>query len=153
MTNEAPRTEYLVLSRGKWDADKSPADIQPVIDQFYAWIERHVADGNMKRGQRLGSAAKLVSRDFVTDGPYTEAKEVIGGYWFILAGSLDEAAKLAAGNPCLQCGLSYEIRPIDPVLASAFNETCETPTRKGAGGERRAVRRAEKGRRPGKTVS
>ena len=62
----------------------------------------------MKTGQRLGS--KTVSRKkVVTDEPYSgEAKEVIGGYWFIVAGSLEEAARIAAGNPCLNCGLFYE---------------------------------------------
>lgn len=59
--------------------------------------------------------------------PFGEAKEVIGGYWFIVAGSLDEAAQIAAGNPCLNCGLFYEIRPIDPERASASAVTTETP--------------------------
>jgi len=62
----------------------------------------------------------------VTDGPFGETKEVIGGYWFILAGSLEEAAKIAAGNPCLAAGLFYEIRPIDPAPASAYTVTTET---------------------------
>jgi hypothetical protein len=64
----------------------------------------------------------------VTDGPFGEAKEAIGGYWFILAQSLEEAAEIAAQNPCLKCGLFYEIRPIDPERASAFNVTNETPS-------------------------
>jgi hypothetical protein len=45
-----------------------------------------------------------------------------------VAGSLDEAAEIAAGNPCLKCGLFYEIRPIDPEQASAFTVTTETPS-------------------------
>jgi hypothetical protein len=56
---------------------------------------------------------------------------VIGGYWFILAGSLEEAAEIAAGNPCLACGLVYEIRPIESVRASAFAVTTETPNESG----------------------
>lgn len=82
----------------------------------------------MKPGQRLASEGKTVSRDpVVTDGPFGETKEVIGGYWFILANSLDEAAILAAENPCMKCGLYYEVRPIDPEKATAFTKTCETP--------------------------
>jgi hypothetical protein len=54
---------------------------------------------------------------------------VIGGYWFILAHDLAEAAQIAAGNPCLACGLSYEIRPIETKRASAYNLTNETPGR------------------------
>ena len=82
----------------------------------------------MKTGQRLASEGKTVSRKtVVTDGPFGETKEVIGGYWFIVAGSLEEAAEIAAGNPCLKCGLFYEIRPIDPERATAFTVTTETP--------------------------
>ena len=63
----------------------------------------------------------------VTDGPFSKGKEVISGYWFIVAGSLDEAAQMAAPNPCLAYGLSYETRPIESIRASAFNLTAETP--------------------------
>lgn len=81
----------------------------------------------MKAGQRLAREGKIVSKTKVTDGPFAETKEVIGGYWFILAESLDEAAEIAAGNPCLACGLVFEIRPIESVRASAFAVTTETP--------------------------
>ena len=121
-------SEYLVISRGQWDKDISPQEIQAAIDQFYVWLGRLVDEGKMKTGQRLAPEGKTVSRKNVaTDGPYGEAKEVIGGYWFIVAGSLEEAAQIAAGNPCLKCGLFYEIRPIDPERARAFTVTTETP--------------------------
>lgn len=63
----------------------------------------------------------------VIDGPFAEAKEVIGGYWFVVAGSLQEAAAVAAENPCLACGLSYEVRPIELERASDYRESNETP--------------------------
>jgi len=119
--------EYLVISRGQWDKDLSREEIQSAIDKFYVWKDRLVDEGKMKPGQRLASEGKTVTRSMVTDGPFSEAKEVIGGYWFILAGSLDEAVKIAAENPCLACGLFYEIRPIDPARASAFLVSTETP--------------------------
>lgn len=68
-----------------------------------------------------------MSREKVTDGPFSEAKEFIGGYWFILAGSLEEAAEIASQNPCMACGLAYEVRPIETERAGAFTVTCETP--------------------------
>jgi hypothetical protein len=122
-------SEYLVISRGQWQADASPEDIQRAIDEFYVWLERLVAEGKMKRGQRLASTGKTVGRPTSTDGPYGEAKEVVGGYWFILARSLEEAAAIAGQNPCLRCGLFYEIRPIENIPASAFKVTTETPQR------------------------
>jgi hypothetical protein len=127
MNEQVSLSEYLVISRGQWDKDVSREEIQNAIDQFYVWLGRLVEEGKMKTGQRLASTGKTVSRKSVTDGPFGETKEVIGGYWFIVAGSLEEAAQIAAGNPCLDCGLFYEIRPIDPERATAFTVTTETP--------------------------
>jgi hypothetical protein len=127
MERENTLREYFVLSRGQWDADKSPQEIQQAIDEFYAWRDRLVAQGRMKPGQRLAREAKRVSSSGVMDGPFSEAKEVIGGYWTFMATSLEEAAQLAAQNPCLRCGLSYEVRPVEPSRASAFEVTNETP--------------------------
>ena len=128
MSKNPTPSEYLLLSRGQWDRDKSPQEIQAAIDAFYVWYEQLVAQGRFKPGQRLATGGKLVSRSGVTDGPFTEAKEIIGGYWFIVATSLQEAAAIAALNPCLACGLSYEIRPIEPERASAFRASNETPS-------------------------
>ena len=122
-----PPSEFLLLSRGQWDADKSPEQIQQAIDAFYAWYEQRLADGSFRPGRRLATGAKRVSREGIVDGPFSEAKEVIGGYWFIVAGSLAEAAAIAAQNPCLVCGLSYEIRPIELQRASAYVAGNETP--------------------------
>jgi len=125
--------EFLLLSRGQWDADKSPQEIQAAIDAFYAWHARLVSEGRFKPGQRLAKGAKLVTRAGTLDGPFTESKEIIGGYWFVLAPNLEEAARIAADNPCLACGLAFEIRPIEAEQASAYREGNETPGR-GAGG-------------------
>jgi hypothetical protein len=127
MNDDKEPREYLVISRGQWDADASPQAIQTAIDEFYNWHEALVAKGQMKRGQRLAREARLVTRERTIDGPFAEAKEVVGGYWWILAHSLDEAARIAADNPCLAYGLAFEIRPIEAVRASAFAVTNETP--------------------------
>ena len=128
MTKESATREYLVLSRGQWDKALSKQEIQTAIDQFYAWYDRNVDAGRMKVGHRLATEGRVVSRQAVTDGPFAETKEVIGGYWFIVARSLEEAAALAAENPCIACGLTFEIRPIDPERASAFVLANETPS-------------------------
>ncbi len=127
MTLSPKQHEYLVLSRGKWDASKTPAQIQQAIDDFYAWHERSQAQGRMKPGHRLATEARRVGRGSVIDGPFTEAKEVIGGYWFIVAGSLEEAAAIAGENPCIACGLEFEIRPLELERASAYAQANETP--------------------------
>lgn len=130
MSSSSSSNEYLLLSRGQWDPEKSQDEIQSAIDSFYGWYGQLVAEGTFKRGHRLATGTKLVTRTGVTDGPFAEAKEIIGGYWFIVAGSLQEAASIAAQNPCLKCGLSYEVRLIELERASAYRESNETP-RKG----------------------
>ena len=122
MTEQPSLSEYLAISRGRWDQTCSPDEIQNVIDQFYLWLERLVSEGKMKRGQRLSNEGRTVARqNAITDGPFGESKEVIGGYWFIVAHDLDEAAEIAQGNPCLDCGLVLEVRPIDPQRATPEN--------------------------------
>ncbi|WP_457393406.1 YciI family protein [Roseateles sp. P5_E1] len=119
--------EYLVVSRGLWDEKASREDVQRAIDQFYVWYEGQLAAGRMKPGSRLAPEGKLIAHGLVTDGPFAETKEIVGGYWFIVATSLEEAAELAAQNPCLAFGLTLEIRPLDAERARATDITNETP--------------------------
>ena len=117
-----PLAEYLVISRGQWDETLSRNEIQNAIDQFYAWYDRLVNEGKVKPGQRLKYKGRTVrGLNSITDGPFGESKEAIGGYWVIFADNLDEAAKIAAGNPCLNCGLFLEVRPIDPERGTPDN--------------------------------
>ena len=110
------KSEYLVLSRGaSWDKILSPEEIEKVSAQFYAWLERLISEGKSRSGYRLAPESKIVAgRNAVTDGPFAESKEAIGGYWFILADSLEEAVEIAKGNPCLDYGATVELSPILP---------------------------------------
>jgi len=121
-------SEYLVISRGQWDADASRDDVQTAIDAFYVWLGGLVAEGKARHGQRLSREGATVGRKrLLTDGPFGESKEVVGGYWFVFARDLDAAAALMADSPCLEYGLFYEIRGIEHARASAFALTNETP--------------------------
>jgi hypothetical protein len=53
--------------------------------------------------------------DVVTNGPYVEIKELIGGYIMISADSLEEAAEISKGCPILSVGGSVEVRPVVPM--------------------------------------
>jgi hypothetical protein len=121
-------SDYLVLSRGQWDKDAAKEDIEAAIQKFYAWYSRNLEGGRFKPGSRLGTEIAMVSKSGIaTDGPFSEAKEVIGGYWIVVASSLREAAEIAAQNPCIQHGLRFEIRPLEVERASAYNITNESP--------------------------
>jgi hypothetical protein len=121
-------SDYLLLSRGQWDKASSKADIEAAIDKFYAWYEANIEKGVFKPGSRLTTEAALVSRHGIrTDGPFAEGKEVIGGYWIIVAESLAAASAIAARSPVLPHGLSYEIRPLESERGSVYRQTNETP--------------------------
>ncbi len=127
MSDTLSKQEYLVVSRGQWDERASKKDVQNAINEFYVWYERNLELGTMKPGSRLVPESKLVSRRGITDGPFIEAKEIVGGFWFIVAQNLEQAAKLAAENPCLAYGLELEIRPLEANRALATDITNETP--------------------------
>jgi len=129
MNEQSSLSEYLVLSRGQWDKGAAKEDIEAAIHKFYDWLTRNIDEGKMKMGSRLSRERAVVSKaGIVTDGPFGEGKEAIGGYWFIVARNLREAANLAAQNPCAQYGLSFEIRPLESERASAYRLANETPT-------------------------
>jgi hypothetical protein len=126
--NPTSSSEYLLLSRGQWDTASSKADIEAAIDKFYTWYDANIATGRFKPGSRLTMDAALVSREGIrTDGPFAEGKEVIGGYWIIVAESLSAASALAAESPVLTHGIRYEIRPLESQRGSAYRHTNETP--------------------------
>jgi hypothetical protein len=127
MNHATAKHHYLVISRGKWDETATQEDVQRAIDRFYDWHERNVAAGRALRGSRLRTDGKVVSRRSITDGPFAESKELVGGYWFFIADSLEEAAALGAENPCLAFGLTLEIRPLEEAKALATDTTNETP--------------------------
>lgn len=122
-------SDYLLLSRGQWDKASDKADIEAAIEKFYTWYEANIAKGIFKPGSRLTMDAALVTRDGIrTDGPFAEGKEVIGGYWIIVAESLAAAAAIASESAVLAHGIRYEIRPLESERGSAYRHTNETPT-------------------------
>src|SRR4051794_26481310 len=128
MDQPSPHSEYLLLSRGLWDKNLSKDDIEAAINQFYQWYEQKIHEGRFKRGSRLTTDIAMVSKaGIATDGPFAEAKEVIGGYWIIIAGSLREAAEIARQNPCIKLGLHFEIRPLDSARASVHKVSNGSP--------------------------
>ena len=128
MGGDGGMREFLVLSRGQWRRDAAPEAIQAAIDDFYDWLDRQIATGHMVTGHRLArEGATISARGIALDGPFGETKELVGGYWFVRAASLDAAAALLSGSPTLPMGLFYELRPLEHERASAWARTNETP--------------------------
>jgi hypothetical protein len=84
--------------------------------KWFGWFKELTEKGQLKNiGHPLDrSSGKVVGgkKRAVTDGPYAEAKEVLGGFSIIEAHDLDEAARIAAGCPILEIGGSVEVRCI-----------------------------------------
>jgi len=108
--------EYLMLIRENLDhyGKMTPQEMQDDIAQHVQWVEALVQNGNFKGGNPLTPAGKYVKGNdkVITDGPYTEAKEGVSGFYFLLAHSLEEATEIAKGCPSLQVGGTVEIREI-----------------------------------------
>ena len=111
MTTQPLPSEYLVLSRGHWDEDKSAEQIQQAIDAFYVWRDGLVAAGRMRGGQRLARQAKMVSRGGVTDGPFAEAKEYAAGFYVVDCETEERVIEIAAQTPDAESN-DVEIWPV-----------------------------------------
>jgi hypothetical protein len=93
----------------------SPEQRQKHTEKWMAWFKELGAKGVIKeQGNPLEDAGAVVQgRDkVVTDGPFAEAKDIVGGYTVIVARDLAEAAELAKGCPILEVGGSVEVRPV-----------------------------------------
>lgn len=116
-------SEYLLLFRGTdWHKGLSPEEIQQVVNHMKAWFDRLTAQGKLKAGQPLLPEGKIVSQkkgQRVTDGPFAESKEAIGGYFLLQVDSLDEAAVIAKDFPALAYGATVEVRPVAPECSMA----------------------------------
>ncbi|MCW3125649.1 MAG: transcription initiation protein [Bacteroidetes bacterium] len=99
-------------------APPSPEQMQENMKKWMDWIGGITAQNKLVNGgQRLHMEGKVVrANNVVTDGPYVETKEAVGGFTIVRADSLEEATELANGCPILNApGGSVEVRRIWPI--------------------------------------
>jgi hypothetical protein len=107
-------TEFIYLYRGG-DSPKSPAEGQATMQSWMAWMKELGEKGHLKAvGSPLEKTGKLVSGSskVVSDGPFAEAKDLVGGFTLVMAKDIDQAAELAKGCPIFAAGGAVEVRPI-----------------------------------------
>ena len=118
--------EYMMIFRNekKEGGEKPSAEqMQAVMKQWQNWIGGIAAKGNYSSTNRLISEGKTIKPNkVVTDGPYVEAKEMIGGYLVVKANSLDEAVEMAKSCPGLLYGGNVEVRSVMPIESDAASE-------------------------------
>ena len=109
------KTFLLILRGGSTRNDMSPTEYGQVIQKYMAWVESLKTSGHYKAGEPLEKDGKVLSGKrptLVTDGPFAESKETVGGYFMITARNLDEAAEVARGCPIFDNNGTVEVRPI-----------------------------------------
>ena len=103
----------LMLRDETWNPEElSAEEIQSVLGSYRDWVTRIRGQGNKLRdneGRVLRSNGKGLS---ITDGPYAEVKEVIGGFLTVEATDYDDAVRLCEGSPHFRFG-SIEIRQVE----------------------------------------
>jgi hypothetical protein len=111
---EGQMSEFSYLYRGN-DPQASPEQRQQQLQKWVGWFKELGAAGHLKNpGHPLERVGMVVtgSRKLITDGPYAEAKDVVGGFSIIEAKDLAQAVELSKGCPILEGGGSVEVRPI-----------------------------------------
>lgn len=110
--------EFMLLIRMQEDVrtNYSPEQLQQFLKQVQAYITDLMERGKLKRAQPLVSEGKMISGTpgAFKDGPYNESKEIVVGYYHILAKDLDEAVAIAKGNPefAFTKNTKIEVRPV-----------------------------------------
>ena len=109
-------TKFLFVYRNTNESygNMSPEEMQQMLQKWNAWITEGLRRGwmldagdGLKREGRVVNAKKVVS-----DGPFIEVKEMVGGFSIVQADTLDAATELARGCPIFLRGGSVEVRPL-----------------------------------------
>jgi hypothetical protein len=90
--------------------------MQRHFQAWLTWFKQLEAEGHLKeRGHPLEKTGRVVvgKQKMVHDGPFAEAKDIVGGYVVVEANDLTEAVELSKGCPILEVGGSVEVRPIE----------------------------------------
>ena len=113
--------KFLFVYHGEpFDISKSsPEQMQQSMAQWTKWIQQGFTEGwLLDAGDALGPDGRVVKNHEVTDGPFIESKELVGGYSVIEAASLDAAVSYAKSCPGSMDGGSVEIRPLAGLSAA-----------------------------------
>ena len=112
---ERSNTFLYIFRGGVEPAQMSPEQMQQNMDAWFAWINDLRNKGHFEAGEPLRCEGKVMSGtkgQTVTDGPYAEGKEEVGGYLVVSAKDLEHATELAKGCPIFKNDGTVEVRPI-----------------------------------------
>jgi hypothetical protein len=105
---------FMFLFRGGLDPQTaSPEEMQQNMQQWMGWVEDLQKKNIYAAGEALLPTGKTLKKNnVVTDGPFAESKEIVGGFFIVKAETLDAAIEIAKGCPDLSLGGSVEVRDV-----------------------------------------
>jgi hypothetical protein len=113
---EQTKNEFMLLFIDTdWSKGLSPEQTQQVAGQWMTWFKRLADEGTVTAGRPLERGGKVVSGKngrVVSDGPFPESKEAIGGYFLLQVDTMDEAVAIAQQCPGLPYGAKVEVRQV-----------------------------------------
>jgi hypothetical protein len=110
--------EYLYIFRGgdarRIQEQGSPELWQAHMMKWKTWMESLASKGQLSGGQPLANEGKVLSGTAkkLTDGPFVEGKEIVGGYLLVKANDLNEATDIAKGCPIFEHDGILEVREV-----------------------------------------
>ncbi len=106
--------KFMLIFHGANANDLSPEVMESQMGKWMAWVEKLNQNGQYVSGEPLLPGGKLLtsSNKAGTDGPYTEGKEVVGGYFIINAANMDEAVQISQDYPDFDFGGSVQVRQV-----------------------------------------
>lgn len=107
-------SNFMFLFRGGLDPfTSSPEELQQNMEKWMAWVGQLQANGIYVAGESLMPTGKTLHKaNVVTDGPFIESKEMVGGFFIVKAESIDAAIEIAKDCPDLAIGGSVEVRDV-----------------------------------------
>ena len=105
--------DFAYLFRGGL-TQGSPEELAKNMEKWGGWMKDLGARGLFKAGEPLEAAGKVVrgTKKSITDGPYAEAKDLVGGFMIVSAKDIAEATELAKGCPIFEHDGTVEVRPV-----------------------------------------
>ncbi|MGD1844024.1 MAG: YciI family protein [Salibacteraceae bacterium] len=98
------------------DYQPTPEEFAAIVKKWQSWIGGLVREGSFVSTARLEHTGKMIQPGgVVTDGPYAEVKEMVGGNIVVKTATIDDAVAIAHGCPVLEVGGRVEVRPMIPV--------------------------------------
>ncbi len=103
----------MLIFQGVQPANQSPETMQAQMGKWMAWIDKLNKAEKYVAGEPLLPGGKLITaKNKVTDGPFTEGKEVVGGFFIVKAENYNEAVKICDDYPGYESGGTIQIRQV-----------------------------------------